>query len=424
MATYHVSNKLWADSDATGTATGGGADYILLKAATSQIDDAFNTWGIYLTGGTGSGQSRRIVDYDQTGNVNGERYAQVESNWGTNPDATTTYEIIEGSDSNNGLGPDNYDGADGAWRQLSYAADQYAADDTVYVKGGRDYTLQDGANNCVMYITTAGTAGTPVIIEGFTTSVGDGGTATINAGTNALVSGIITAIGGNVFHVFKNLRITGGSGDGVDLNGETDDGTFWTNCRFDNNTGYGVQGDNAHVFYLCTADNNTAGGIDVDTQLTAVACQFYTNTGHALWGNGNCTVGFCLFYNNGANRNLRHNSGTFERASIIFNNTFDGDNTAGSVGMYSDSTEAWAMLCLNNIFFDLGDGITCDGNIGKAQIEDYNLFYSNTTNRTNIDTGGNSVAGTGDPFTDSGARDYTLAAGSEALAAGIDAGEL
>ena len=54
MATHYINNTLWSDSDATGTATAGGNDFILLKNATSQADNAFLNWGIYITGGTGA----------------------------------------------------------------------------------------------------------------------------------------------------------------------------------------------------------------------------------------------------------------------------------------------------------------------------------------------------------------------------------
>ena len=81
------------DANAAGTATGGGDDYILLADSGEQSDDAHNTKDIVLTGGTGSGQRKYVIDYDHTGHASGERYCQVDSNWTTTPDATTTYII-------------------------------------------------------------------------------------------------------------------------------------------------------------------------------------------------------------------------------------------------------------------------------------------------------------------------------------------
>lgn len=424
MATYHVSNKLWADTDSEGTSTGGGADYILLKAATSQSDDAFNNWGIYIVSGTGAGQSRRIIDYDQTGHGSGERYAQVDAAWGTNPDATSVYEICEGTDQNNGLSDGVYGGTNGAWRLPSYAADNYAAADIVYFKGGRDYVIEDGSTNCIFYVDTPGTAATPFTIEGFTTTPGDDGVATFNAGTNSLVSAIITAIGGAVYGVFKNLRLTGGSGDGFDANGVTDDFCIFRRCRSDNNTGYGVQGDNYFNFYRCEHDNNTAGGVDVDISTNYVLCSCHTNSGNGFYLDAGTTISDCLFYENGGNWHIRHNTSLFQQSAVICNNSFDGGNQASSIGIKSDHATAWGSMYYNNIFFDLDEAIHCDGDIGEAEWSSNNLYYSNNTDRTNCSTDGGDVTGSEDPYTNSGGGDYSLKTNSEAIAAGLDAGSI
>jgi hypothetical protein len=85
-----------SETNAAGTAAGGGDDFILLEDDAPQSDDYPNGDGILLTGGTGSGQERRIIDYQDTGHGSGECYAQVDSAWDTNPDATTTYIIGAG----------------------------------------------------------------------------------------------------------------------------------------------------------------------------------------------------------------------------------------------------------------------------------------------------------------------------------------
>lgn len=67
---------------------GASTDTIELAAGSSAVDDYYNNMWIVLDGGTGSGQSKRIIDY--TGS---STEAQVESDWSTAPDATTTYII-------------------------------------------------------------------------------------------------------------------------------------------------------------------------------------------------------------------------------------------------------------------------------------------------------------------------------------------
>ena len=76
----------------TGTAQAGGSTTITLASGASDTDDNYNNYYIFLTGGTGFGQRNKIDDY--TGS---SRVATV-STWGTNPDNTTTYEIIRETD--------------------------------------------------------------------------------------------------------------------------------------------------------------------------------------------------------------------------------------------------------------------------------------------------------------------------------------
>lgn len=75
---------------ANGTAqAGGAATEIILAAATAQADDYFNGAIVYITGGTGAGQSREISDYTGATDI-----ATVSPAWETNPDATSTYSIM------------------------------------------------------------------------------------------------------------------------------------------------------------------------------------------------------------------------------------------------------------------------------------------------------------------------------------------
>jgi len=70
------------------TAQGGGASTITLDAAAAATDDIYNGSTITTTGGTGSGQTNVISDYNGTTKV-----ATVSTAWTTQPDATTTFTI-------------------------------------------------------------------------------------------------------------------------------------------------------------------------------------------------------------------------------------------------------------------------------------------------------------------------------------------
>lgn len=87
--TYGVS-PCTAGIEDSGTAQAGASTTITLRAGASAVDDAYNGMTVRLTGGTGSGQERRITDY-----VGATKVATVETAWGTDPDATTTYTVID-----------------------------------------------------------------------------------------------------------------------------------------------------------------------------------------------------------------------------------------------------------------------------------------------------------------------------------------
>lgn len=75
----------------TGTAEAGADQTITLESgAVDANDDQYNGWVIELTGGTGSGQTRMIMDY-----VGSTRVTTVHKEWDTNPDATSTYKLYK-----------------------------------------------------------------------------------------------------------------------------------------------------------------------------------------------------------------------------------------------------------------------------------------------------------------------------------------
>jgi len=84
-------------AETTGTAQSGAAATtsvmakITLAAAESSTDDAFNNMVLRITGGTGSGQIRRIVDY-----TGATKEAFVDRDWGVVPDATSVYRVSQG----------------------------------------------------------------------------------------------------------------------------------------------------------------------------------------------------------------------------------------------------------------------------------------------------------------------------------------
>jgi len=84
VAVMHTVNET------SGTAQGGGTDYITLAAGASAVDNAYQFMVIRITGGTGINQIREVVEYNGT-----TKQADVRD-WSTGPDATSVYEIAVG----------------------------------------------------------------------------------------------------------------------------------------------------------------------------------------------------------------------------------------------------------------------------------------------------------------------------------------
>jgi len=69
-----------------GQAQGGSANTITLNTSGDSNDDHYIGQTVFIVGGTGQDQSRRVIDYNGTTKV-----ATVDSNWTVNPDATSSY---------------------------------------------------------------------------------------------------------------------------------------------------------------------------------------------------------------------------------------------------------------------------------------------------------------------------------------------
>jgi hypothetical protein len=91
-AAHTLTGRSTPSAGHKGTAQGGGASTITLASGASSSNSVYsaanrNQW-IWITGGTGAGQVRRITGY-----VGATRVATVDVEWVTVPDATSTYEV-------------------------------------------------------------------------------------------------------------------------------------------------------------------------------------------------------------------------------------------------------------------------------------------------------------------------------------------
>lgn len=77
--------------EVSATAQAGGDNTITLAAGDAQADQYYRGMIIRLTGGTGVGQIREIIDYQSSTKI-----ATVNANWSANPNGTSVYKISKG----------------------------------------------------------------------------------------------------------------------------------------------------------------------------------------------------------------------------------------------------------------------------------------------------------------------------------------
>lgn len=301
---------------------------------------------------------------------------------------------------------------------LAEATNAVVAGDKVWVKADADYTTVDpDFAGVVMDISVAGTATSTIEWEGYTTTPGDGGRVTIDAGPSALTYALNFQFLVNVYNTFKNFRFTGASSHGASV-GTANNRVRFDRCRFDNNGNQGINANDYIWLYKCEIDNNSNGGANGDVSMALVGCQVHDNAGGASKVAIDTGVIFaCVFFGN-----TGVNVYTQQPESCVISCTIDGEEVIGTTGISHNSTQP--LLCiLNNAIDGTDNGITFNNVTNMIQpIIGSNLFYSVSQHYTAglpvevIDD----VTATSDPFTDSTAHDYTIPSGSDAQDAGFD----
>ena len=315
----------------------------------------------------------------------------------------TTYYVdgAVGSDSNAGTS----EGAGNAWLTIGKGASTVAAGDTVNVKATGNYVEN-------VTLVTPGAIGTPILWQGYTSTVGDEGVVTIAPS----VAGYCVTGSGEFFQVWRNFRFTGASNAGY-FDSSADNLTF-DNCEFDTNGTKGFQSDNNVGFLRCSFHGNTTVGAEADDGTMFYACVFYANGGN---GNAHIESGQaikCLFYGLAAGDDQLQVNDLQARPTLYVMNTFDGENAATTTALDINGVNAVQSYIVDNIIYDHASGIDlATDNLGSGQIG-WNLLNSNTTDETNV-TGSINNQTTAPAFTNEGTDDYTLGATSDAIDNGL-----
>lgn len=351
-----------------------------------------------------------------------------------------------GSDDNDGDAP----GEGNAWATIDKAMNTVAAGEKVWVKASATYTENP-------IIDTAGVLASPIAFEGYTTTPGDGGRATV-------VGEIQDSITGRLYYVFKNFDVSnvGGAGSGkcVDLSGTE---TCWKNCKFhDNNAGALVVVGNAAFFERCEFNTGVAGGVS-GSGMTCVGCTFNGNTASAvnssslfvgLFCEFNDTVGDgivssnsvqcfkCKFYRNSlsaidvaafltvieceffSNGSAAVDGGAANESFLtVVNCTVDGDSKDTTDGVVKNIVIHGTVTAVNNIIYDCINGM--EWGAGGTHNNEFgislnNLMYGNTTRYSGGAFTSDGEVTAAPQFVNEVANDYSLASGSPARGAGFD----
>lgn len=299
-----------------------------------------------------------------------------------------------------------------AWLTIDKAMNTVIAGDKVWVKADGNYAE-------LATVDTVGTPTAPVVFEGYTTTTGDGGRATITGSStraNCVASNVSILSTTRVYYIFKNFRMTAATAEGFLSIGQN---YTFKNCKFDTNGTAGLQA-RSILCEACEFSANGTRGCNVQAGLGVfVGCQFYDNGTVGLEGNVHLVIVSCIFFSNGSQA---MSIGSTNLIAAVINCTIDGDAKDSTFGIEFNTPDAFTAL-VNNVVYDCGTGISdTNGDGGELVISRNNLVNSNTTAYTNAATFTGEITSAPQFVDEVAGADYHPATGSPLIDAGYDGG--
>lgn len=256
--------------------------------------------------------------------------------------------------------PDGGNGSQATpWNRL-YQANVAAAGDTVYVKASAPYFEQDGTNDCVLRIGSAGSAAAPIVWEGYTTTPGDGGRAEITD-AGSVHYGILVA---GAHQVIRNFYFHGNDFMARPILGS---GIQYVRCDnikvvgFPSSNNYGIWGYNNWYVDNCDIDGfgTTGGGsgILLGSNSYASNCVIKNVGGfgissNAQWAAYNCVVSNWGVYGAAGTAGIGI-SATTTVPLIVIGCTLDGRGRSNVIGIkHSANTTPGFLMVQNSIVYD------------------------------------------------------------------------
>lgn len=272
---------------------------------------------------------------------------------------------------------------------LQYALDQINHSGNgarINIKAGTDEILSSGLSY-TNYLATngAGSSTEPLILQGYTSSPGDGGIGVINGLVNSV--GIWTGVDGQTadYVMFKHLNLLGGNNAGYAIN--IDNNFTMTECEFSTRM-HGIDFDHGliercKIYYVGQAISTFVGGSTVDN------CIFIATGGGAL--GICCSAG--IITNNIINvlGVTEGNAGVIGTSSttsttIIKNNIILANITGGIFNNYGITVASPNSVVENNYIKGFGGTNGRAINITNASfgsVFSNNKFFNNTNNYIN-----------------------------------------
>jgi hypothetical protein len=297
------------------------------------------------------------------------------------------------------------------WKTMTYAATHYATGDTVYVKASATYAGQ-------ISLPISNAKGNEVTWEGYSTTPGDGGRATLDVSSSGNVYGFSAA--SKNYYVIKNFHVTGAYYSGFYFTGVS---VRVENCVAGTNRQKGFYMTGQYACLIdCTAYDNGQDGIYASNGYI-YGCWSHDNstnvsTGYYDLRTGGGQILHSVFSGSGANA-ICYVNGV---PAVFMNNVVDGKGVAG-YGVYNGNAFG-AFIFHNNIIMNCGTGfrINTTGYPSSWNVRG-NVFDNVTTEQTtNMDYAivSDNITGTV-TFTSEGTSylGYELA-GSVGVGAGID----
>jgi hypothetical protein len=387
----------------------GGTDYSQQDAAQLSVTDAAATGTTNLSSATGGftsamvgnivnvvGQGRRqITTYVDTNNVT------CDAAWGTFSGATAN---VGGAL----IGPEDADAS-------------YVPGNIVYIEEG-SYT-----STTTRTLTCDGTVAGHIRFVGYPSggarSYVDIAEADMPVFTSATNSVDIFSHNNANRIIFRNIKITHTAatrGDGVAALTTAGSGFFLINCVFDGClSAMNDAGLNWSALYLTrsTIRNCTSNGITFTGSGSNITCYYNTIVDNGARGIRVNGAGIGLYFNiiAGNTNEGYYNvsaSGTSAFLSSVIGNVFHGN---GGDGFHMEnSSGGFPIFFFNNILTSNGayGARNLTANVFEARngvLARKNAYYNNATgDRLNFATGEDDITLTGDPFTNSGAGDFSL----------------